>query len=265
MEKSPLCDSNAQPQAVPQYCLDGTDDPSKAIECAFTMLFFSLDDACMYCAREGENYETSRNFFYNDKCNDTYNTLRDKWATQSVMLKPAVAMNAAHSNGSRVMKRRQILADEAVAVTESTEPRQGGETLNITWDGPTLDELQRMVETDVVPMLTSNSTAYENAVMDAGAIMANATEDAGRILDDARRTAEDQADAVIQKIGSYIKGEVESGRMRGEVTLAQKAEEQSSNSVATGIGAGVVGALAGAVVYSLVNKKEQVAAEQPLL
>ena len=181
------------------------------------------------------------------------------------MLKPAVAMNAAHSNGSRVMKRRQILAEDAIAVAEPTEPARGGETLNITWDGPTLEELQKMVEDEVVPMLTSNSTAYENAVMDAGAIMANATESAGDILDDARRTAERQADAVIQKIGSYIKGEVESGRMRADVTLAEKEEERSSNSVATGIGAGVVGALAGAVVYSLVNKKEQVAAEQPLL
>ena len=54
MEKSPLCDSNAQPQAVPTYCLDGS-DPSKAIECAFTMAFFPLDGACMFCAREGEN------------------------------------------------------------------------------------------------------------------------------------------------------------------------------------------------------------------
>ena len=62
-------------------------------------------------------------------------------------------------------------------------------------------------------MHPSKSTAYESAVMDAGDIMANATEDA-------RRSAEDQADAVIQKNGSYIKGEVESGRMRADVTLA---------------------------------------------
>jgi hypothetical protein len=67
-------------------------------------------------------------------------------------------------------------------------------------------------------------------------------------------------------IGSWIKQQVQNNVKAEEVTLMKAAaEEDSSNSVATGIGAGVVGALAGCAVFHFVNKKQGVSAEQPLL
>jgi hypothetical protein len=50
------------------------------------------------------------------------------------------------------------------------------------------------------------------------------------------------------------------------VALAEKHAAQESNSIATGVGAGVVGALVGCAVFAVVNRQKQVAAqEQPLL
>lgn len=50
------------------------------------------------------------------------------------------------------------------------------------------------------------------------------------------------------------------------MSLAKAHEAESSNSVATGIGAGIVGALAGCAVYAVVNRKsESAAVHQPLL
>ena len=82
---------------------------------------------------------------------------------------------------------------------------------------------------------------------------------------DNTRAIEDKTEAIIQGVGSWVKQQVQKMEVN-EMSLAKAHEAESSNSVATGIGAGIVGALAGCAVYAVVNRKsESAAVHQPLL
>lgn len=70
----------------------------------------------------------------------------------------------------------------------------------------------------------------------------------------------------MQDVGSWVKKQVQENVQVQKVALAKAAaEEEYNNNVATGLGAGVGGALAGCIVYHFINKKQGVSAEQPLL
>ena len=76
---------------------------------------------------------------------------------------------------------------------------------------------------------------------------------------------EDKMDSIVQGVGSWVKGEVEKMRIN-ELQLAQVQSAEDSNSVATGIVAGIAGACAGVALYAVVNRKsESASVHQPLL
>lgn len=76
---------------------------------------------------------------------------------------------------------------------------------------------------------------------------------------------EDKTEGIVQGVGSWVKGEVEKMRIN-ELQLAQVQSAEDSNSVATGIVAGIAGACAGVALYAVVNRKsESASVHQPLL
>jgi len=76
---------------------------------------------------------------------------------------------------------------------------------------------------------------------------------------------EDKTEGIVQGVGSWVKGEVEKMRIN-ELALAQAQSAEDSNSVATGIVAGIAGACAGVALYAVVNRKsESASVHQPLL